>query len=111
MDKEELFKEYTRTYKDYLWGKCSFDDAYKIIEKINSIALEEVSDESDAGVLVRATNTRIEEIEKEVKVEYDEMAKPIIAELLDFLQFRGMIRSVQYKKKAEELKKKLQEVR
>ena len=73
MDKEELFKEYARTYKDYLWGKCSFDDAYKIIEKINSTALEEASDESDVGVIVRANNIRIEEIEKEVKAEYDEI--------------------------------------
>lgn len=109
MDKEELFKEYARTYKDYLWGKCSFDDAYKIIEKINSAALEEASDESDIGVIIRANNIRIKEIEKEVKAEYDEMAGPIVAELLDFLQFRGMVRSVQYKKRAEELKKKLQE--
>lgn len=109
MNKEKLFKEYAVVYKDYLCGKCSFDDTNKIVENIQNIVLKEAKDENDIRPIIRANNSRIQKIEKEVRAEYDKITEPIEAELLDFLQFKGLVRSAGYRKRAEELKKKLQE--
>lgn len=109
MKKEKLYKEYAATYKDYLCGKCSFDDTNKIVEDIQNIVLKEAKDEDEIRPLIRTNNSRIQEIEEEVRAEYTKLVEPIEAELLDFLQFKGMIKGPSYRKRAKELKKKLQE--
>ena len=109
MKKEKLYEEYAIAYKNYLCGKCSFDDTNKIAEDIQSTIVEEVQDENDIRLIVRANNSRIQKIEEEVKAEYTKLVEPIEVELLDFLQFKGMVKGPSYRKRAEELKKKLQE--
>ena len=108
MDKEELFKEYTVAYRDYLYGECSFDDIYSIIEKIEATIKNEAKSAEDIEGIVRANETRISKIQEEVRAEYDKITEPIVEELLDFLQFQGLVKSTQYEERAEELKKKLQ---
>lgn len=109
MNKEKLFKEYAAAYKDYLCGKRSFDNTNKIVEDIQSTVVEEAQDENDIRPIVKANSIRIKEIEEEVRAEYTKLVEPIEAELLDFLQFKGMIKGPSYRKRAKELKKKLQE--
>ena len=109
MDKEKLFEEYADAYKDYLYGKCSSHDTYIIIEKIEATIKDEAKNEEDIKSIVRANEARISKIEEEAKAEYNKVVEPIVEELLDFLQFRGLVKSIQYEKEAEELKKKLQE--
>ena len=109
MNKEKLFEEYAMTYKDYLYGKCSYHDTCTIIEKIEATIKDEAENEKDVRSIVKANEARISKIEEEAKAEYNKVAEPIIEELLEFLQFRGLVKSLQYEKKAEELKEKLQE--
>lgn len=109
MDKEKLFQEYAITYMDYLKGSSSRHDTYRIIEKINSAISEEANNEEEIEGIVKANNKRIDEIQDVVRTKYnEEIARPLTKELLDLLQFEGMVRDVQFKKRAEELKEKLQ---
>lgn len=108
MNKEKLFEKYRKMYKNYLYGKCCYDDVFKILEKINSNVCKEADSVDDIRSIVRYNTSRANDIEKEIKEEYEkEVVEPLVEELLDFLQFEGMVKSVQYKKRAEELKKKL----
>ena len=109
MDKEKLFEEYTVAYKDYLCGKCSFYDINKIVEDMKSTIIEEANDVDEIEVIVKANNSRIRKIEEEVRADYNKITEPIVEELLDLLQFQGMVKGPSYRKRAEELKKKLQE--
>lgn len=108
MNKEKLFEKYRKTYKNYLYGKCCYDDVFKILDKINSNTCKEAGSANDIKSIVHCNTSRVNDIEEEVKEEYEkEVVNPLMEELLDFLQFEGMIKSVQYKKRAEGLKKKL----
>lgn len=109
MDKEKLFKEYAAVYKNYLYGKCSYDDTYAIIEQIDCAVFKEASKIEGIKDIVSANNIKIDKIQEEVKNEYENnIVKPTVEELLDFLQFEGLVTSSQYIKKAQELKEKLQ---
>lgn len=108
MNKEKLFEKYRKMYKNYLYGKCCYDDVFKILDKINSNTSKEADSVNDIKSIVHSNTLRVNNIEEEVKEEYEkEVVNPLMEELLDFLQFKGMIKSVQYKKRAEDLKKKL----
>ena len=109
MNKEDLFREYKIKYQEYLYGNCSYDDTNSIVEKIHSLVHEEIEDADEIRSIIKANNQRIEEIEREVDAEYERgIVEPLTEELLKFLQFEGLVKSVQYKKRAEELKEKLQ---
>ena len=109
MNKEDLFKEYEIKYQEYLYGDCSYDDTSNVVEKIHSLVHEEIKDSDEIRSIIKANNQRIEEIEKEVDSQYErDIIEPLTEELLEFLQFEGLVKSVQYKKRAEELKEKLQ---
>ena len=110
MNKEELFRELSLTYKNYLCGSSTYNDVYEVIEKINSSIHSEVKDLEDIETFVKDNNKRIDDIMREVRADYNKnIANPLVEELLDFLQFEGLVKSTQYKKRAEELKEKLQE--
>ena len=109
MSKEELFKEYAAKYQDYLYGKCCYEDVFKILEKINSNAHKEANSIDNRKDIVHSNTSRANSIEKEVKEEYEKnIVAPLSEELLDFLQFEGLVKSTQWMKRAEELKEKLQ---
>ena len=111
MNKEKAFKKYRRKYKDYLYGKCSYDDVFNILDKINSeksISKDVKESRDTVENIVHYNTSRVNEIEKEVEEEYEnEVVEPLTMELLDLLQFKGLVKGPQYKKKAEELRKKL----
>lgn len=110
MNKEELFRELSLTYKNYLCGSSTYNDVYEVIEKINSTVHSEVKDLEDIETFVKDNNKRIDDTMREVRVDYNKnIVNPLVEELLDFLQFEGLVKSTQYKKRAEELKEKLQE--
>lgn len=108
MNKEELFKEYSNTYRNYLYGACTIYDIDEAINKITSTVHDEAQSLEEVEDIVRADLKRIKEIDKQVDKEYTkEIAEPLIGELLDLLQFEGMVKSSEYKKRAEKLKEKL----
>ena len=109
MNKEEFFKEYATTYKNYLEGTVPFEEVYNLENKINSTVIEEASSVEEIKGIVRSNLAKIKEIENEVKEKYDkEIGEPLVQELLDLLQFSGLVKSTEYKKKALELKEKLE---
>ena len=106
--KESLFKKYASIYRGYLYGSKSNYDIDEITEKIISTVHDEVNSVEEVEPVVRGSLRRIKEIEEEVKAKYEkEIVEPLTAELLDFLQFKGLVKGTQYKERAEELKKKL----
>ena len=111
MNKERLFKKYEKKYKDYLYGDCSYEDVFNILDKINSTKsiFYDVKKSGDSiENIVHYNTTRANKIEEKVREKYEtEIVKPLTEELLDLLQFKGLVKGAQYKKKAEELKKKL----
>ena len=110
MNKEKLFRELALTYKNYLCGSSTYNDVYEVIEKINSTIHSEAENVEDIEIFVKDNNKRIDDIMREVRADYNKnIANPLVEELLDFLQFEGLVKSIQYKKRAEELKEKLQE--
>ena len=107
MNKEELLKELKRKYKGYLRGKFTFAAVYDIEQKLHALAAEETNT-GDISVDIKDIMAEINEIEDEIREEYDkDVLKPLEQDLLELLQFEGMVKSVQYKKRAEELKEKL----
>lgn len=109
MIKEELFNEFAIKYQDYLYGRASWGDVYKIEEAINSLVYNEVTSVEEIEGIVKENLAKINKIEEEVKAIYDrEIADSLADELVDLLKFRGVLKSAQYKKRAEELKEKLQ---
>ena len=102
MDKEELFKELKEKYKDYLYGKSSFSPVYNVEKELQSLPIQEESE-------IKEILAKIEEIEHEMKEEYDkEVAEPLAEELLELLRFKGLIKGPAYYRRALELKEKLE---
>ena len=103
MDREELFKELKKKYKDYLYGKSSFSAVYKIEKQLQSPLTQDVESE------VRGVLAQIEEIEHEIQEKYDkEIVEPLAKELLELLRFKGLVKGPDYYKRALELKEKLE---
>ena len=108
IDKEALFKEYEAKYKGYLYGENSFWDANNILDKINDNIHNEISSVDEIRDIVRSNTKRADEIDSRVKKEYEkEVVEPLTKELLDLLQFEGLYKGKEYKKRAEALKEKL----
>ena len=111
MDTMSLFKKYRVKYRDYLYGRCSYGDVFAILDKIDSsknILREKKETGREIKDIVHSHTLMANKIEEEVKAEYEkEIVEPLAAELLDFLQFKGLVKGTQYRKRAEELKKKL----
>lgn len=111
MNTMSLFKKYRVKYKDYLYGRCSYGDVFAIMDKIDSsknILREKKETGREIKDIVHSHTLMANKIEAEVKAKYEkEIVEPLSAELLDFLQFKGLVKGTQYKKRAEELKKKL----
>lgn len=102
MNKEELFKELKEKYKDYLYGKSSFSPVYKVEDELRSLPIQEESE-------IKEILAKIEEIEHEMKEEYDkEVVDPLAKELLELLRFKGLIKGPAYYRRALELKEKLE---
>lgn len=106
--KESLFKKYTSIYRGYLYGSKSNYNIDEITERIIETVHNEVSSVEEVEPVVRASLKRIKDIEEKVREKYEtEIVKPLTEELLDLLQFKGLVKGTQYRKKAEEIKKKL----
>ena len=111
MNTKALFKKYRVKYKDYLYGKCSYWDVFAIMDKIDSsknILREKKETGREIKDIVHSHTLTANKIEEEVREKYEtEIVKPLTEELLDLLQFKGLVKGTQYRKKAEEIKKKL----
>ena len=108
VNKETLFKEYEVKYRGYLYGDNSFWDANDILDRINDNIHNEVSSVDEIRDIVRSNTKRANEIDDQVKKEYEkEIVEPLTEELLDLLQFEGLYKGKEYKKRAEDLKEKL----
>lgn len=102
MDKEELFKELKEKYRGYLYGKSSFSPVYNVEKELQSLPTQEESE-------IKEILAKIEEIEHEMKEEYDkEVVEPLAEELLELLRFKGLIKGPAYYRRALELKEKLE---
>ena len=89
---QERVREYRERYKKYLRGQVKWHDLYSIVENAT---------EEDIALFESIR-------EEEFSSYYQEIVIPLREELLELLQFEGMVKGSKYKKKAQELKKKLE---
>ena len=94
MDRKKLLKEYAIKYEEYLYGKCSWHDVFALIEQEEDLLWD--SDEEIAKVR-----------EEVVKKYRREVTEPLFEELLEFLQFKGLVKGPEYERRAKELAEKL----